>query len=524
MQLSSFADIRVLDPANVADGLVPEILEPLFAGLVDFDEKGGIALDLAERLDLLDDAKRYRFTLRQGARFHDGTEVTADDVVRAARRALGPGAPNPYSSYFASLHGYEAYSQGKSTELGVEARGRYVVDYVLDERDASFLPALALQVLRPVCPSAGQVYKDGWLPCGAGPFKLPEGNWLHGREVRLVRHEAYFRPGLPHLDGITWTFHVNVKTEFFKFLRGDVAMLRDFLAPDLLRLRADPRWAPFGAYEAEKQLGAESMNTELPPFDNVEVRRAVASAIRHDHVRLVQPQNLLESDGPLPKSMGAFDPCQRYDYEAALDHMKRAGYAFDPATGRGGYPHPISYVTYRQGLQDQTIQVIAQDLAKIGLDVKVRVVNYPSYMALVQRRHQVQMGPYGWAMDFPEPSSILTPLFHSRSINDEDSNNTSFYKSRVVDEALDAAKKESDATARHADYARALSAICHDAPMAFTSFYRWYDARQPWVRGYVPNPVWSHHVSFTWIDRSPSAWAERTVLSPVFSVGAMMRR
>ncbi|HSO31461.1 MAG TPA: ABC transporter substrate-binding protein, partial [Labilithrix sp.] len=127
---ASFGDIRTLDPANVGDGLVNQTLQAIFAGLVDYGPDGKIAADLAERWTTSEDGKDIRFVLREGVRFHDGDEVTADDVQRSVERALHPSSPNPYSSYFASLRGYADYAAKKTEHLaGVTVEGRYVVTF-----------------------------------------------------------------------------------------------------------------------------------------------------------------------------------------------------------------------------------------------------------------------------------------------------------------------------------------------------------------------------------------------------------
>src|SRR5258708_20506638 len=103
----------------------------------------------------------------------------------------------------------------------------------------------------------------------------------------------------------------------------------------------DARWKPYGDLEADKLVGGEGMNTEMPPFDNVEVRRAVAAAIDREHYRLLKPTNLVVATQVIPPFVPGYDPHfrgQSYDYEAALDHMKRGGYPYDPATRTGAYP------------------------------------------------------------------------------------------------------------------------------------------------------------------------------------------
>ena len=517
LHLSSFADIRAFDPANISDGLVVELLELVFAGLVNYDAEGKVVPDLAESYRMEADGRTYTFTLRQGVRFHSGEELTAADVKRSVERALHPDTPNPMSSFFSMIEGYKAFQSKASTELsGVHVQSRYLVSFQLEEPDATFLPLLAMHTLRPVCPNAGARYSDSWRACGAGPFMLPEKGWDRGREINLVRHPSYFRPGLPHLDGVTMTFFVSFMTAKYKLERGEVDILRELQQPDLVRLQSDPRWLPFGQYEADKQVNGEMMNTEMPPFDNVELRRAVASAIDREHYRLLKPTALRSATQPIPPAVAFHEKdwdCQKYDVDAALLHMKNAGYSYDPATRTGGYPEPIPYVLYQQGLSSYTAQVLAQDLAKIGIRIQMRVVNYPTYLALIGRRKTTAFAPAGWNQDFPDPSDFTDTLFHTRAINDEDSSNYAFYSSKAADDLMDRAKHELDPARRATMYHEIQRTICDDAPWAFTHYYRFYDVHQPYVKNYRMHPVWTHDVKFSYLDRAGDG--ARTALARV---------
>jgi ABC-type transport system substrate-binding protein len=517
VQIASFGDVRAIDPANITDGLAPQILQHLFAGLVDYDASGKIVPDLAERMEVLDGARTYRFTLRRGVRFHDGDELTAEDVKRSSERALHPSAPNPYTGNFASLMGLsELTSKAAEHVSGIEVEGRYVVTYRLKQADAAFLPLLAMHMLRPTCRSAGDRYSDTWHPCGAGPFKLEPNGWDRGRELTLVRHEGYFHPGLPYVDRVRWTFHVTQSSQSFKFMRGDLDVYRDFNMADLLRFQADARWTPFGEYEAEKQIGGDAMNVEMPPFDNVEIRRAVAAALDRDQLRLVRAANLRAAGTPVPPSVAGYDPTltgQRYDLDAALEHMRRAGYPYDPVTKKGGYPHVVPYLVYKQGLAEFMGQVVAQQLAKIGIRIELRMVNYPTFIALRGRRNGAAFGAGFWQQDYPEAGSFLEPLFHSRSIANEDSNNWSFYANPRVDELIDRARAEPEESRRLGLYREAQEIVCDEAPWAFTYYYRWYVQRQPYLRDYRSHPVWSSDFTRSWLDRALGPTAARTIFS-----------
>jgi len=515
--VASFGDIRGIDPANLSDGLAPQILQSLFAGLVDYDEQGKIAPDAAESWTISEDGRTVRFVLRAGVRFHDGEELTADDVKRSVERALHPTAPNPYGTYFASLQGYEAFTTKGAEHLeGVRVDGRYVVTFLLAEPDAAFLPLLAMHMLRPVCRSAGDRYRDGWHACGAGPFKLPQGGWDRGRQVTLERHDGYFRAGLPHLDRVRFQFHAGVVGQRFKFMAGEQDLLRDFLTPDLLKMQADPRWQPYGGFEVEKQIGGVAMNTEMPPFDNIEIRRAVAAALDREQLRFVRAASLRPAGQPVPPGVEGHDPAlagQRLDLAAALEHMRRAGYPYDPTTKTGGYPHVIPFLVYGQSLDEALAQVEQQQLARIGIRIDIRVVNYPTFLALRGRRREVALGPGFWQQDYPEAGSFLEPLFHSRSINDSDSNNWAFYKNPRVDELVDRARREQNADRRKKIYGEAQAILCDEAPWAFTHSYRHFTAWQPYVHGFRPHPLWNLDVSRTWLDRVAGPVAARALFS-----------
>lgn len=516
---ASFADIRSIDPANVADGIAPQIDQALYAGLVDYDDAGKIVPGIASHWVIEDDGRTFRFFLREGVRFHDGEEVVAEDVKRSAERALHPSAPNPYTSYFASIAGYDELTSKKTEHLsGVEVTGKYVVVFRLKEPDATFLPLLAMHMLRPVCRSAGTRYSDTWHPCGAGPFKLLPGGWEPGRQITVVRHDGYYRAGLPHVDAARWTFHVNQSSQYFKFVRGEQDVIRDFLMPDLLRFQADARWTPFAEREPAKQVGGESMNCEMPPFDNVEVRRAVAKALDREELRLVRAGTLAVANQPVPPAIMGHDATlagQKYDYAGALEHMKRAGYAYDPATKTGGYPGVVPYIVYKQGLSEFMGQVLAQQLAKIGLRIELRVVNYPTFIALRGRRRETAFGPGFWQADYPEAASFLEPLFSSKSISNEDANNWSFYSNPRVDDLVARAKRELDEAKRKALYVEAEKIVIDEAPWAFTYYFVWYVQHQPYVRDYKVHPVWNHDVTRAWIDRTSGPAAARAILGPI---------
>lgn len=518
LHLATPFDVRNLDPAGPTDGLASQVMLLVFDGLVDFDAAGRTVPNLAERWELADDGRTYRFTLRQGVRMHDGAELTSADVKRSVERALHPSTPCPTASFYDDLVGFAAYAGGNAEHLeGVEVEGRYTVTFHLARPDGAFLSLMALPAMRPVCSSAGTRYTDAWAPCGAGPFRLEPGGWQRGISLRVVRHDAYFRPELPHLDAVEWTFAMTPVPQRFRFEDGNLDILLNPTQADVSRFQADPRWRGLGTTLTDNVSWGEAMNTRMPPFDDVEVRRAVAAAIDRDHLAIIRPANVSPLTQVLPHGIPGYDPTfegQRHDVAAALEHMRKAGLAYDPATGRGGWPRPVPYTVTDASFEAFSAQVLAQDLARIGVRLDVRPVTFPAYLAITQRAGASPMHPQGNQADYADPSAFFEPLFGTAAIAPEGTSNTSFYSNPRYDALVDRARHETDAALRRTAYDEANRILRDDAPWAFSHGQHDFVMRQPYVKGFVAHPVWPFDVRGVWLDPASPAHASLPGVAP----------
>lgn len=513
LQLASFGDIRSLDPATASDALAGVMVELLYAGLVDFDDDGKVIPDLARSYEISPDGREFSFHLREGVRFHDGALLSASDIKRSIERALHKDTPNSAASYFDRIEGFDAFRAGSVDTLsGVVVTDPMTVKVRLRSKDAMFLHVLALHSLRPVCKSGGSRYDDAWSPCGAGPFRLPPGGWQRGLRVHVVRHEEFYDKDAPRLDGVVFTYGMQVVTQRLKLERGELDVLRDLSQGDMARFKGDARWRPHTRQEPARSIFGEAMNTERPPFDNVEVRRAVAAAINRDEYQALRSGSVVATGKAIPRSVPGFSaevPGQTFDLERALAHMKRAGYPYDPETGKGGYPKPISYLAYRPGYSEQSAQLLKQQLARIGLRLEIRLVSFATYLTLSQRRNQVDMSAQGWNQDYPEALDFYEALFSSRMIADDQASNSAFYKNPELDGLIDRAREELDPEARQKLYDRAQAIVRDEAPWAMTYENRWLVVQQPYVKDLVLHPVWIYGLRRTWLDLADSAKQER---------------
>lgn len=505
LRVASYVDIRSLDPAVAFDEAANTVEHFLLAKLIDFSPTGqGFVPDLAERWEQSPDGLRVVFHLRRGALFHDGSEVLAADLKRSIERALHPDTPCPVSSFYERIQGYKAYTTGKAPRLeGVKVEGDYTLAIELSEPDATLLSVMALPIMAPVCKSAGATYDRNFSKqvCGAGPFRLKD--WEIGRAIRVERFEGYYDRSLPYLDGIEYSLAVPNFTQRFKFEDGQLDYIRELSEADMVRYLASPLWKGHGAWEPSRAVHSLFMNTEMPPFDNVSFRRAISAAINRDEVASVRSSSVRPATRLIPPAVPGHDPSpgQRFDLARALEHMREAGYPYDPATGRGGYPRELTYVTISDSFDIEAAQVLQQQLARIGVRFRIRAQGWPAYLAETSRRKTVAFGADGWSADFPDPSDFFEPLFATRAISEEESQNRAFYSNPRLDALLDDARRETSQERRFAMYRQAEQIVLDDAPWALIYTKRWFELWHPYLHGYQIHPAHSEHLAFVWIDQ-----------------------
>lgn len=504
LRTAFFTGIRTLDPATGFSTTNAALGGLMFDTLMTYDDDGKLVPGLAERYTASPDGKRYVFELRRGVLFHDGSELTADDVVRSVRRTLAPDTPSP-ASFYDRISGYADYRAGKSKQLGVHAEGKYRVSFELSQADSTFLHVLALQLVAPVCKSAGETWSNafGSAPCGTGPFQLVR--YEPNLYVKFKRFEGYWQPGKPYLDGVEWQLKVESLTQRYKLEQGELDYVREFSRADLGRLRGDPRWAPFGEWEQPHTVFGAFMNTELPPFDNVHMRRAVAFAINREHIAAIRPGQIVPQYKLVPNVIIPATPdypAQRYDVAAALEEMRLAGYPYDPETGEGGYPEEIDYYALVDSFGQQTAEITQQELKRIGIRINLRLVGWPTMQALTGRRKTAEMGTTGWHPDFPEPSNFFESTLSTDAISEENCQNSAFFSNHELDELMKKARVSKDQAERQRLYRRAESIVTEEAPWVFTHSQRYYEVTQPYVHGYHPHPVMTQRVRWSWIDTS----------------------
>ena len=130
--------------------------------------------------------------------------------------------------------------------------------------------------------------------------------------------------------------------------------------------------------------------------------------------------------------------------------MRRAGYPYDPKTGRGGYPQTIVYTAYQQGLAESTAQVLQQELAKIGLRIEIRLLSTAAWAVVTSARGQAAMAPRNNSEDYPGRGKLPRSVRERCHRRGDERVSGSFYKNAAFDRTLSRARREIDREKRRA--------------------------------------------------------------------------
>ena len=402
-------DVATLDPAIGYDWQNWSMIKSVFDGLMDYapgttDLRPG----LAESFEISEDGLTYTFKLRQGVKFHNGREMTAEDVVYSIKRVIDPATQSPGQGFFSMIKGFDEAAAGKAdAELGVSAPDASTVVFTLSRPDATFLHVMALNfssvVAKEAVEAAGADF--GKQPVGTGAFKLAE--WTLGQRLVFEKNADYWREGLPYLDAFTVEVGQEPVVALLRAENGEVDIPGDGIPPaKFVEVMNDPAQAANVIEGGQLHTGYITLNVNTPPFDKVEVRRAVNMAINKERVVQVINGRAIPANQPLPPSM----PGYAKDYK---------GYAYDPEAAKAllaeaGFADGFETELYVMNTDPnpRIAQAIQQDLKAIGINASIKSLAQANVIEAggAGTAPMIWSGGMGWIADFPDPSNFYAPI------------------------------------------------------------------------------------------------------------------
>ena len=416
------ADIQTADVQKTSkDYEVPfNIFDRLVDVEVDADGNSKIVPSLAESWDISDDGLEYTFHLRQGVKFHNGNDFTAEDVAYTFHRMLTvEGGVN--TEFIDQIKGADELLAGETDTLeGVEVVDDYTIKVTLKEPFAGFLasissPGVSIYDSEATEAAGDQFGMDPAVTVGTGPFEFS--SWSFNNQLVLTRNEDYWK-GASGLPGVVIKIIPDTETQSMMFESGELDILDlDYAADSADRFTE--------TYPDQIVQGPRvgivyfTMNFNKEPFQDVRVRKAVQMSIDRQAIldALYGGRGQVEQ-GIFPHGLIGFNPDQeeiKYDPEAAKALLAEAGYA-------DGFDMEIAADSSASDTMTMALEIVSDQLAEVGIRAEIK--NYDESTWL-ETRKSGELGSFmsTWSADYNDPDNFIYTFFGNeektriRSIN-----------------------------------------------------------------------------------------------------------
>lgn len=434
-----------LDPARATDHVSFNVIANLLSGLVEYGPDYSPEPAIAERWEILDGGRLYRFHLREDLRWSDGLPLTAHDFEYSWRRILDPDTASDYAYLLYDIENARELNQREMAgmeKLGVRAVDDRTFEVRLRNPVAYFLAICAFEITWPVRRDVVE-RGPGWTEAGrwvsSGPYLLKE--WRHDSHLVLEANPRYFAGEAP-VKRVRLIMVNDPTAGLALFDRGMLDIIDNYSLAgiDVREMSRHPN------YRRVPQLRGYyyGFNTTRPPVDDVRVRRAIGHAID----RTVFDRVLLSGErgvtGWIPPGMFAHNPAAglHYDPERARALLAEAGYP-----GGKGMP-PIELHFNNSDLHLLVAQVVQAVLRReLNIQVQLRAVEWKVYLNEL-REDPPAMYRMGWGADYPDPDNFMN-LFTAAS-----GNNFTRWGDAGFDQLIAEASMNPDPESRRAHYDR----------------------------------------------------------------------
>jgi len=383
------------------------VAQHMFDTLTMRDADSRVIPGLAESWKQVNDLT-WEFRLRKGVKFHDGSELTTEDVVWSLDRpATIQNSPGKYDVYTKSIVGKKVIDK-----YTIQLTTAQPYPLMLSDLAAIFIvEKKATQGL------ASDDFAQGKGMVGTGPYKFV--SYARDDRVEMVRNNDYWGPR-PPWEKVTIRFIPNPATRLAALLSGDVQAIENVPPPDLPKVRSDPKLSFFSKishrviylfFDAKRDKSPYVTTRDGQPMDknplkDPRVRNAISMAINREGIKdrlmdgLAEPTNNL-----VPSTLFGYDPnlkTVKYDPEGARKLLAEAGYP-------NGFGLTLHTPNNRYINDEKIAETIAQNLTRIGVATKVVALPMATYSSK-GIKHEWSFGLSGWGAQTGEVSSPLRAL------------------------------------------------------------------------------------------------------------------
>jgi peptide/nickel transport system substrate-binding protein len=416
-----------LDPHKTSAYFSFEVLENVFDTLVEPDANLEMRPALAESWNVSPDQLTWTFRLRPGVRFHDGSPFTADDVVYSYRRII--------DEQLANVDKFSAVTDVQTVDpLTVVMRVKQPTPNLLT--NVGGFKGMAIVQRRNV--DSGQIATN---PIGTGPFAFQ--SQKSGDSITLRANPAYWGGG-PKVPGVTFRFISEPSTALSALQAGEIDWTDSIPTQRVAQLRDDD--SLHLAVTASNDYWYLALNEAREPWNDVRVRRAVAYGIDREAIVTATSYGTAAANQlAIPQGNPWYAAYDRYRYDP-----DEAGRLLDEA-GVGDVEMDM-LVTSEYPETVTAAQVIADNLAPLGITVNIRTVDFATWLD-EQNSGNFDMLMMGWLGNI-DPDDFYYAQHHTKGTS-----NAQKFSDPEVDRLLDAGRIETNRQARKQDYDNAATLI-----------------------------------------------------------------
>ena len=430
------SDVVSPDPHDQNDTNSNRVIRMMFDSLVYSDVDGTIKPALAESWEAVSDTE-YRFKLREGVKFHNGYDFTAEDVVFSLERQMN----SPKVKTFVSAIDT------------VTADDDYTVTVKTKEPFAPLLYNLSLPQSSIVCSrhfseltAGGKKYAD--QPVGTGPMRFS--SWLPNDNFKVTAFDEYWGEK-PKATSISVRVIPESSSRTIALETGEIDVIESVPAIDIPRIMDNNSLKTVS--QTSTSVTYVSFNTRKAPFDNVKVRQALSCAVDKEAIiDVICEGYAVQMNTVYPPAMPSYDESldlYPYDIERAKTLLSEAG-----------YPDGFTIEIATSGDERNRIaQLLQSDFSKIGVNLEITLLEWGAYLDYIGGTDH-QMYIVGWSSGM-EPDGSTTPLFHSDSVGP--TGNRSWYQNEELDTLIDKGKSTLNMDERLEIYKEIQRIVMEDA-------------------------------------------------------------
>ncbi len=479
---------ETIDPAlnSAVDG--GNMLLHAFECLLTVAEDGTLQPGCAETWEESEDGLTWTFHLRDGLKWSDGSDLTAEDFVYSWKRVCDPAVAAPYAeTVLGMVKGYDKAIEGDLDALAVTAPDAKTLVVEMSAPCTFFGSLAAFATLSPVQQATIEANGDAWATApetyvSNGPFYMTE--WEQGSHITFSKNPNYWNADAVKLDKLTFALIEDANAAYSAYQTGEVSFIKDVPTEEIPSLQGNEE------FHIDPIIGTYylNLNCNKDMFKDARVRKAFSLAIDRKYVAETIMQGTytaagnfmgpgwLDTDNTefVNNSNGGKPYIDTENYEANLEEAKKlmadAGYP-----NGEGFPK-FSYTTNDSGYHKAVAEYLQQAWAQLGVEMDVNIVEWASFTPM-RRDGEYDAARNGWVGDYSDPSNMLDLLYSTNGNNDGKFNNADY------DKAMEESRATVDPKERSAALHKAEDILMEEAGCVPVAYYNDFWMQSPKIKG-----------------------------------------